>query len=96
MSTIEQSVDALEQKLHHVLQKLDHFQKVNNELTLKLNKAVGEIENQQGKIVYWKDQYESLKMANTMLGSSNDKRETKLKINTLIRDIDHCITQLSK
>lgn len=34
-------------------------------------------------------------MANTILGSDNDKRETKLRINTLIREIDHCISQLS-
>jgi hypothetical protein len=31
-----------------------------------------------------------------MLGSDDNKRETKLKINALIRDIDHCISQLSE
>ena len=30
-----------------------------------------------------------------MLGSDDNKRETKLKINALIREIDHCIGQLS-
>ncbi|MBF30207.1 MAG: hypothetical protein CL529_03380, partial [Aequorivita sp.] len=38
----------------------------------------------------------SLKMANSMLGSDQHKRETKLKINALIREIDHCVNQLSE
>jgi hypothetical protein len=31
-----------------------------------------------------------------MLGSNKHKRETKLKINELVREIDKCITQLSE
>lgn len=38
----------------------------------------------------------SLKTANAMLGSTEYKRETKLKINSLIREIDQCIVQLSE
>lgn len=38
----------------------------------------------------------SLKTANAMLGSTEYKRETKLKINSLIREIDQCIIQLSE
>ncbi|MGV6829919.1 MAG: hypothetical protein ACWA45_11050 [Flavobacteriales bacterium] len=37
----------------------------------------------------------SLKLANSMLGSDQYKRETKLKINALVRKIDTCIAQLS-
>lgn len=44
----------------------------------------------------WKDECNTLKIANSMLGSNNHKRETKLKINELVREIDKCITQLSE
>ena len=44
----------------------------------------------------WEEKYESLKFANSILGSDESKREAKLKINTLIREIDHCISQLSE
>ena len=37
-----------------------------------------------------------LKLANSMLGSNEFKRDTKLKINTLVREIDKCIIQLSE
>jgi len=38
----------------------------------------------------------TLKTANALLGSNDFKRETKLKINTLIREIDACIVSLSE
>jgi hypothetical protein len=34
-------------------------------------------------------------MANSLLGSEDYKKDTKLKINSLIREIDYCIAQLS-
>ena len=44
----------------------------------------------------WREKCDSLKLANSMLGSEEYKRDTKLKINALIREIDQCITQLSE
>ena len=38
---------------------------------------------------------EALKIASSMLGSNDDKRASKLKINALIRDINDCIASLS-
>ena len=39
---------------------------------------------------------QNLKAANAMLGSTEFKLETKLKLNSLIREIDQCIVQLSE
>jgi hypothetical protein len=47
------------------------------------------------ELTQWKEKYEHLKVASTMLGSDQHKRDTKLKINALVRDIEHCIAQLS-
>jgi hypothetical protein len=41
------------------------------------------------------DDFKTLKFANSILGSDESKRETKLKINTLIKEIDDCISKLS-
>jgi len=51
---------------------------------------------QEAIISSWEEKYESLKFANSILGSDESKREAKLKINGLIREIDHCISQLSE
>ena len=39
---------------------------------------------------------DQLKTANSILGSKDYKRETKLKINRLIKEVDSCIVQLSE
>jgi hypothetical protein len=65
--------------------------KLNEELEISKQ----EIRTQNLQIAGWGEKYEALKIANTILGSDENKRETKLKINALIRDIDHCIAQLS-
>ena len=50
---------------------------------------------QSSEIEILKNQLDTLKMVNSLLGSEENKRETKLKINSLIREIDYCIAQLS-
>ena len=47
-------------------------------------------------LVEWEEKYNSLRLATSMLGSNTDKTEAKLKINALIRDLDHCIAQLAE
>ena len=50
---------------------------------------------QETEIIELKESIDKLKMINSLLGSNENKRETKLKINSLIREIDYCIAQLS-
>ncbi len=47
-------------------------------------------------LVEQKKQYDLLKIAKTIDGSSTNTRDTKLKINTLIREIDKCIIELQE
>jgi hypothetical protein len=96
MSKIEDIVDGLENKISKVLHKLEVLKQTNEKISEAL--AVQQQKNimQQEEISSWVDKYEALKMANSLLGSDENNRETKLKINTLIRDIDHCIAQLSE
>lgn len=96
MSKIEDIVDSLENKISKVLHKLEVLKqtnaKISEELAIQQQKNI----SQQEEISSWADKYGALKMANSLLGSDDNNRETKLKINTLIRDIDHCIAQLSE
>ncbi|WP_299885710.1 hypothetical protein [uncultured Lacinutrix sp.] len=96
MSNIEAIVDALENKISKVLHKQSVLKQTNLKLSQELEQSQNTIQNQELAIAAWQEKYETLKMANTILGSDNDKRETKLKINALIREIDHCIGQLSE
>jgi chromosome segregation ATPase len=95
MSNIEDIVDSLESKISKVLHKLELLKQTNSKLSEELEVSKRINSAQQKEISGWEEKYEALKMANTILGSDDNKRETKLKINALIRDIDHCIAQLS-
>ena len=96
MSHIEDIVDALENKINKALHKLEVLKQDNFKLEEALQSSSQDLKDQKQHLALWQDKYEALKMANSMLGSDNNKRETKLKINTLIREIDHCISQLSE
>ncbi|WGD34337.1 hypothetical protein [Olleya sp. YS] len=95
MSKIETIVDALENKISKVLHRQQVLKLENAKLKEALEQSQSKIVAKDLELETWHEKYNTLKMANTILGSDNDKRETKLKINTLIRDIDHCISQLS-
>lgn len=96
MSKIEDIVDSLENKISKILHKQEVLKQTNAKLSEELVKYQQEVIKHQEELATWIDKYESLKVANAMLGSDNNKRDTKLKINTLIREIDHCIAQLSE
>lgn len=96
MSHIEDIVDSLENKISKVLHKLELLKRANLKLNEELDEAKQKLQSKKLDVSTWEDKYEALKMANSMLGSDDNKRETKLKINALIRDIDHCIAQLSE
>ena len=96
MSELLKLVDSLEVKLQKVVSRLDEKEQINKQLLAELALKEENIKQQNIILANWQDKYEALKLTSSMLGSEDYKRETKLKINTLIREIDHCITQLSK
>ena len=95
MSEIVEIVNTLENRIGRLLTKLNDLEQYNQELREELKRTVSTIQKQSEEVVALKTQYDSLKIANSLLGSDENKRDTKLKINSLIREIDYCIAQLS-
>lgn len=95
MSAIAEIIDTLESKIEKLFTKMKSLEKNNQDLKNELTKTASIIQTQSQEIEALKTQYETLKVANTLLGSDDNKRDTKLKINSLIREIDYCIAQLS-
>ena len=95
MSEIAEIVDTLENRLSKLFTKLDNLERTSKELQQELQRSATIIQNQSREIETLKGKYDTLKMANSLLGSDDNKRDTKLKINSLIREIDYCIAQLS-
>ena len=95
MSEIAAIIDTLENKVEKLFVKMKSLEKNNQDLKNELTETASLIQTQSREIEALKTQYETLKIANSLLGSDDNKRDTKLKINSLIREIDYCIAQLS-
>ena len=95
MSEIVEIIDTLESRLQKLFNKIDHLEQTSAQLREELLKATKIMQQQTADMDVLKKQYESLKITNSLLGSDEDKRDTKLKINSLIREIDYCIAQRS-
>ena len=96
MSNVLEIVDSLQSKLENLLTKYELLKIENQQLLEKSENLIQEVQKGKESINAIESKYESLKVANAMVGSKEDKHSTKLKINTLIREIDKCILQLSE
>ncbi len=95
MSDFVSLVTSLEIKLKKLIERLNTEEKKNQMLSFELENLKDHKKHLEQELKSWEDQYNALKLANSMLGSDNNTTEAKLKINTLIKELDHCIGSLS-
>jgi len=95
MNNLFEIVNKLESKLSKLLSQYSILQQENIRLLQQKSNFEQQLNRQNQLIDDLENKYKSLKVANAIVGSKEDKHLTKLKINTLIREIDKCIVQLS-
>lgn len=95
MSEVAEIIDSVEGRIQKLFEKMNSLQVYTSKLEIELKNAAATIDTQSREIEQLKGEAKSLKMANSLLGSEDNKRDTKLKINSLIKEIDYCIAQLS-
>ena len=95
MSEIAGIIDTLESRIEKLLRKIDVLERNNREIQDEKDTISDVADKQKQQIATLSSANESLRMANSLLGSDENKRDTKLKINSLIREIDYCIAQLA-
>ena len=95
MRNVESIVESLELKIVNVLAHLDALKAENQRLKLKSAAQKEKAEAQRAALDKKEADLEALRIASSMLGSNDDKRASKLKINALIRDINDCLASLS-
>ena len=86
----------LEEKIIGLLNKL----KENHLSLTKFEESTASLQGRnkalEAKIVKLEEENKTLKIANNLLGSKEGKTQTKAKINSLIKEVDYCIQQLSE
>ncbi len=95
MRNITELVELLEDKLLVLVEKYDFLVEENKVLRDNLVGLQQEIDKKEQLIENKESLLESMRVAKTIQGSNNNTRETSQKINTLIKEIDWCIAQLS-
>ena len=95
MSEIAEIIGSVENRVGKLFTKINSLEQASLSLKDELNKSADLVLKQSIEIAALKSECESLKMANSLLGGEENKRDTKLKINSLIREIDYCIAQLA-
>ena len=96
MSDLIEIVDSLENRISKLVHKYGLLKQQNADLRDRIKDLESNSEIQVDQLKQWEEKFSALKNANAMLGSDKYKRETKLKINALIKEIDMCIAQLSE
>ncbi|MBA5792504.1 MULTISPECIES: hypothetical protein [unclassified Flavobacterium] len=96
MEKLSEITISIEAKLAKLIQHLEKVVEENNQLKNDLEQHKLQYSNLQNQHQELQKQVSDLKIVNSLLGSEDYKKETKLKINSLVREIDHCISQLAK
>jgi len=94
MSNTIEAVNLLEIKLKNLLSNYDFLLKENELLLQNSSKLQHQLLENKQLLEQREEQFKLLKIAKTIEGSDNSTRDTKFKINALIREIDKCIVQL--
>ena len=94
MSNILETIHSLEDKLNKLLSNYEFLKNENNILLQNNTKLQQQLLEKSQFIENQQKEFDLLKVAKTIEGSSTNTKDTKLKINALIREIDKCIIQL--
>ena len=96
MNNLESLSSEIQEKVGKALAKISRLADQNEDLEKKLNIALAKNLDNEEIVESMKEKYKALKIASAITGSDNKSiEETKIEINSLIREIDYCISQLS-
>ncbi|MHB0756093.1 hypothetical protein [Polaribacter sp. M15] len=96
MSKTLEAIHLLEKTLQNLLSNYQFLKKENQILLQNNTDLQHQLLETKQKLADQKKEYDLLKIAKTIEGSSSNTKDTKLKINSLIREIDKCIVQLQE
>ena len=91
---MKEQVTEIEKNVILLLNKLKDNYLLIQSLQLKLKELESSNSNFIEEINLLKQKNKSLSLANSLLGSDENKGDTKDKINSLIKEIDRCLNQL--
>jgi inorganic pyrophosphatase len=96
MSNFLETIGLLESKFKDLVERYLFLKEENDILLANIEKVQQESILKEEKLSQEREKYRLLKIAKTIDGGIQDSKETKQKINALIREIDKCIVKLDQ
>tara|TARA_B100001057_G_scaffold81856_2_gene77333 strand:- start:1286 stop:1573 length:288 start_codon:yes stop_codon:yes gene_type:complete len=88
-------INSIENKLNNLLSAYQKEKEINLNLSQENTRLLTEIKQKSSEIDDLKDKIKLMSISKSVDVSEGDIRQTKLKINEYIREIDKCIDQLN-
>ena len=95
MKKIQDLLFDLEKKVESSLAELSKLKNEKNDLIDKNQILINEKNELNAEFRLLDERFKALKIANAISGSENNINETRSEIDSLIREIDKCISQIS-
>ena len=95
MQGLTEVVDLLEDKFKLLIERYDFLEEENEVLRKSLAETMLDLDAKSKILEENTSELNALRIAKTIQGSSDNTKETTKKINTLIKEVDLCIAQLS-
>jgi site-specific DNA-adenine methylase len=89
-------VITLKDKVKKLLSLYNNIKAENLELKKQTEEYKTQIKNKEAELDFLKNKYNKLKLAKSLLASTGDSHDAKIKINRIVREIDKCIALLNR
>jgi predicted RNase H-like nuclease (RuvC/YqgF family) len=86
----------LEEKIDQLVEKYRAEKEENKMLTSRLSQLTDQLVESSASYGTLQESFNKLKMAKTLESSTEDVKETRLRINQIVREIDKCIALLNR
>jgi len=86
----------LEEKIDLLIERYRAEKEENKMLRNQVSQLTNQLSQASATYASLEENYNKLKIAKTLEASSEDVKETKLRINQIVREIDKCIALLNR
>jgi len=92
----EEVIQELKSQVHLLMAKYTALEEENGRIILENNNLQEQVSEQIIRIETLEQQYDTAKVATSVLASDIDSSEARVEINKIVREIDDCIALLNR
>ena len=96
MTIQDDIVFSLEGKIKQVIGLAEGLKANNIQLQQQVDKLSGHLRAKNQEIEFLESKYQSLKLAKSLISSSEDVKNVKFQVNRMLHEIDKCIALLNR